>query len=164
MELEYNGQRIALSDGELVIGSDPKADLVLDGIEPRHAAVKRLGERMATIIPLAANARVLVNGVASKREAMPLLHGDVVRLGDHELRVVNPAHPTGSPGTPPVGGRERLHDTLFGVPRRSGSHPAADGEKGDSDSKRVALEDDGRLGVLLAGLLSLTLLLVLLFR
>ena len=163
MEIEHNGKRISLSGEELIIGSDPGADLVLEGLEPRHAAVRKLGERMATIVALSDQANLLVNGVASKREAMPLLHGDVIKVGAHELRVINPAHPSGSPGTPPVGGRERLHDTLFGVPRRPSTRKPDEG-KGPASSARVRVVPDLHTGVIIAGTLSLTTLLVMLFR
>jgi hypothetical protein len=163
MEIEHKGKRISLSGDDLVIGSDPGVGLVLEGLEPRHAAIRKLGERMATIMALSDQANLLVNGVASKREAMPLLHGDVVKVGEHELRVINPAHPSGSPGTPPVGGRERLHDTLFGIPRRPSTRKP-DGGKGPATSERARVDSDVHFGVVIAGFLSLTTLLVMLFR
>ena len=41
----------------------------------------------------------------------------MIRIGTHQLTVLNPAHPVGTARTPPEGAKERLHDTLFGVPR-----------------------------------------------
>jgi hypothetical protein len=54
---------------------------------------------------------------------MPLMDGDVLRLGVHELHVRNPAHPSGGPDAPPPGARQQLHDTLFGLPRRPPTPP-----------------------------------------
>lgn len=71
---------------------------------------------MATIRPLQPGAMIAVNGIAVGGEPTPLLHGDLIRIADHELMVVNPAHPVGTPQTPPAGARERLHDTFFGMP------------------------------------------------
>lgn len=130
MELEHAGRRYALVGGELVVGSDPGSGIVLETLLPRHAVVKPLGPRMATIRPLEEGAAIEVNGVSIGREAMPLMDGDTVRLGPHELLVRNPAHPPGGPDSPPPGARQRLHDTLFGMPRHTptppeGSPPAA---------------------------------------
>ena len=105
---------------ELIIGADPGAGLVLTGVEPRHAVVRRLGDRMATVRVAAEGARILVNGVAVGAEPTPLLHGDVLEIGAHRITVLNPGHPAGGPDSIPEGARERLHDTLFGVPRPEG--------------------------------------------
>jgi hypothetical protein len=117
MELEFGGRRYPVPPGELVIGADAAAGLVLAGAAPRHAAVRLLGARMGTIRALSEGAEILVNGVAVGLEPTPLLDGDTIRIGDHQLKVLNPAHPVGGPSTLPEGARERLHDTLFGVPR-----------------------------------------------
>jgi hypothetical protein len=75
---------------------------------------------MATVRVATEGARILVNGVAVGVEPTPLLHGDLVRIGDHEIRVVNPDQAAASQAPLPEGARERLHDTLFGVPRPEG--------------------------------------------
>jgi len=64
MELEYDGRRYPVAEGELIIGADPSAAVVLAGARPRHAVVRALGERMATIRATEAGADVAVNGVA----------------------------------------------------------------------------------------------------
>ena len=119
MQLEYQGHRYTLTDSDFLIGSDPGSGLVLASMSPKHATVRKLGTRMATITPMADAVDILVNGVTAQREAMPLLHGDVIKIGEHQLKVINPEHPAGGPDTPPVGGRERLHDTMFGVRKES---------------------------------------------
>jgi hypothetical protein len=126
MELEFGGRLYAVPPEELTIGADPASGLVLAGAEPHHAVVRRLGERMATIRVGSQGALILVNSVAVGAEPTPLLHGDVIQIGEHRITVRNPSHPAGGPMTPPEGARERLHDTLFGVPRPEGlSRPAA---------------------------------------
>lgn len=158
MQLEHQGRRIPLTDAEFVIGSDAAADLVLDGLSPRHASVRKLGSRMATIAPIAEDAEVVVNGVSAKREAMPLLHGDLIRLGAHELKVINPDHPTGGPDTPPVGGRERLHDTMFGVRRETILPSDPPGPAAPRTEARGLQQNSA--GIVIAGVASVVLILV----
>ncbi len=122
MELEFAGRRFPVSTGDLVIGADPGADVVLAGALPRHAVVRALGDRMATIRASGPEAAITVNGVACGPEPTPLMDGDSIAIGSHELKVLNPTHPGGGPNAPPPGARERLHDTLFGLPK---STPAA---------------------------------------
>lgn len=117
MELEYGGRRYPVADGELILGADPGASIVLSGAKPRHAVIRALGERMATIRAADAGAQVSVNGVALGPDPTPLMHGDTIQIGSHQVKVLNPAHPAGGPNSPPAGARERLHDTMFGLPR-----------------------------------------------
>ena len=123
MELEYAGRRYPIAQGELILGSDPASGVVLEGAGPRHAVVRVLGPTMATVRVVEPGLEVTVNTVRVGREPTPLLHGDVIRIGTHQLTVLNPAHPVGTARTPPEGAKERLHDTLFGVPRTAISVP-----------------------------------------
>jgi hypothetical protein len=125
------------------------------------AVVRPLGERMATIRLLDSAADVVVNGVAVGQEPSTLMHGDTIRAGPHELRVVNPAHPGGGPDAPPPGARERLHDTLFGMPKRAARPPG-----GAAQADRPAAAESppprrGRTGILIAAVVALAVLLVL---
>lgn len=120
MELEFGGRRYPVPAEELIIGADPGAGLVVAGAQPRHAVVRPLGERMATVRVGTEGARILVNGVEVGTEPTPLLHGDVIEIGGHRIAVLNPGHPAGAADSIPEGARERLHDTLFGVPRPEG--------------------------------------------
>jgi len=117
MELEYGGRRYVVADGELTLGADPAASVVLTGARARHAVIRALGDRMATIRAAEAGADIAVNGVALGPDPTPLMHGDTIQIGTHLLKVLNPTHPGGGPNAPPAGARERLHDTLFGLPR-----------------------------------------------
>lgn len=134
MELEFGGRRYPVPAEDLIIGADPGAGLVLAGAQPRHAVVRPLGERMATVRVATEGARILVNGVEVGTEPTPLLHGDVIEIGGHRIAVLNPGHPAGAPDSIPEGARERLHDTLFGVPRPQGlarpAGPATAGAQG----------------------------------
>ena len=72
---------------------------------------------MATIRAAESGADISVNGVAVGPDPTPLMHGDTIQIGSHQLKVLNPSHPAGGPNAPPAGARERLHDTMFGLPR-----------------------------------------------
>jgi hypothetical protein len=117
MELEHGGRRYPVPAGELTLGSDPGSGVVLAGARPHHAAVRRLGDKMATVRGIEAGAEITVNGVMVGGEPTPLLHGDVIKIGNDSLRVVNPAHQVGGEAMPPEGARERLHDTAYGIRR-----------------------------------------------
>ena len=117
MELEYGGRRYPVAESELILGADAGAGVVLAGTMPRHAVVRALGERMATIRAAENGAEITVNGVAVGPDPTPLMHGDTIQIGAHQLKVLNPTHPAGGPNAPPAGARERLHDTMFGLPR-----------------------------------------------
>jgi len=123
MELEYAGRRYPVPQGELILGSDPASGVVLEGAGARHAVVRVLGPTMATLRVAGPGLEVTVNSVRVGQEPTPLLHGDVIRIGTHQITVLNPAHPVGTPTTPPPGAKERLHDTLFGVPRTAVTMP-----------------------------------------
>jgi hypothetical protein len=117
MELEYGGRRYPVAESELILGADAGAGVVLAGARPRHAIVRALGERMATIRAAENGAEITVNGVAVGPDPTPLMHGDTIQIAQHQLKVLNPTHPVGGPNAPPAGARERLHDTMFGLPR-----------------------------------------------
>jgi len=155
MELEYGGRRFPVAEGELVLGSNPAATVVLAGTQARHAIVKALGERMATIRAAAPGAEISVNGVTLGTEPTPLMHGDVVRIGDHEIRVLNPSHPAGSPNTPPPGARERLHDTLFGLPKTATPVTGSAPVERPAEPKPAP---GGHLGIIIAAVVTLALL------
>lgn len=162
MELEVGGRRYELTGPEVAIGSDPACGLVLSDLLPRHAAIRLRGVRMASVRSLTPEARIEVNGVGVGLEAMPLLHGDVLRLGPHEVRVVNPSHPVGSAGAPPEGARERLHDTFFGLPRAPAGAASSPGPLVSSSPRPTP---PSRLSwIVISALVSLGLLVFLLLR
>jgi pSer/pThr/pTyr-binding forkhead associated (FHA) protein len=90
IHLEVDGERYAIAAGETVIGSASDSAVVLqgEGVQPRHAVVQG-GSGGAAIRAAVAGAEILVNGVRLGAEPTPLLHGDKVAIGTHELRVVD---------------------------------------------------------------------------
>lgn len=161
MELEYGGRRYPVTGGDLTLGSDPGATVVLPGTRPRHAVVRALGERMATIRAAESGAEISVNGVALGPDPTPLLDGDTIVIGAHQLKVMNPSHPAGGPTSLPPGSRERLHDTLFGLPR---STPVPGTPAAEPPPAKPKSSGGGKTWIIVAGVVSLALLAWLLFR
>src|ERR671925_195276 len=131
LHLEIGGERFAIAAGETAIGSAPDNRVVLggEGVQPRHAVVQGTQTGTAAIRVAGADAEVRVNGVRLGAEPTPLLHGDKIAIGSHELRVVDPAR----------GGSTQLFDSgAFAdlVPARP-SKPAA----GPTGGRLVCLTD-----------------------
>ncbi len=93
IQLEIDGRRVPVPSGELVLGSDPGSGVLLDrgDVLPRHAVVTSLPEGGAAIQVATSAADVRVNGVRLGAEPTPLLHGDKITVGGHEVRVVDEA-------------------------------------------------------------------------
>ena len=91
LHLEIGGERYAIAAGETAIGSAPDNSVVLggEGVQPQHAVVQATQPGSAAIRVVGADAEVRVNGVRLGRDPTPLLHGDKIAIGSHELRVVD---------------------------------------------------------------------------
>jgi pSer/pThr/pTyr-binding forkhead associated (FHA) protein len=89
MELEVAGQRTPIPAGDLVIGTDPSCGLRLSGLAAAHAVVIGLGEGSVAVRRVGDNA-VYLNGVKLGAEPAPVLHGDKIQVGNHELFVHDP--------------------------------------------------------------------------
>jgi pSer/pThr/pTyr-binding forkhead associated (FHA) protein len=91
IHLEIGGERYAIAAGETAIGSAADNRVVLggEGVQPRHAVVEATQPGLTAIRAAAAEAEVRVNGVRLGAEPTPLLHGDKIAIGSHELRVVD---------------------------------------------------------------------------
>jgi pSer/pThr/pTyr-binding forkhead associated (FHA) protein len=91
IQLEIGGERYAIAADEIAIGSSPDNRVVLagEGVQPRHAVVQATQQGTAAIRAATAGAEVRVNGVRLGAEPTPLLHGDKIGIGAHELRVVD---------------------------------------------------------------------------
>jgi pSer/pThr/pTyr-binding forkhead associated (FHA) protein len=89
--LEIGGQRLAIAPGESVIGSDPGAHFVLAGmmVAPRHAVLQVGGDGQVAIRRADVRGEVLVNSVQLGAQPTPLLHGDKIEIGGHELLFVD---------------------------------------------------------------------------
>ena len=161
MELEYGGRRYPVAESDLTLGADAAATVVLADTRPRHAVVRALGERMATIRAAEAGAEISVNGVAVGPDPTPLMHGDIIQIGVHQIKVLNPTHPAGGPNAPPAGARERLHDTMFGLPRSTATPvPGVPAAEPPSPAPRAP----GKTWIVVAAVASVGIILWLLLR
>ena len=161
MELEFSGRRYPVAESELILGADAGASVVLPGARPRHAVVRAMGERMATIRAAENGADISVNGVAVGPDPTPLMHGDTIQIGTHQLKVLNPSHPVGGPNAPPAGARERLHDTMFGLPRSTATPvPGVPAAEPPSTAPRAP----GKAWIVVAAVASAAIILWLLLR
>src|SRR5438270_2376460 len=142
--LELGGNTFTIPVGEVVLVSNAGGAISLPGagVLPRHAVFQGQADGQVIIRKATPAADVLINGVRLGAEPTPLLHGDKVEVGDHELTFVDerrsgstqyvqalsmPQGP-GGPGAP------------GGGPPRAGAKPAAIGTSGG----RVVSLTDGR--------------------
>jgi len=139
--LELGGNKFTIPVGEVVLGSDAGCAIPLSGagVLPRHAVLQGQADGQVIIRKVTPAADVLINGVRLGAEPTPLLHGDKVEVGDHELTFVDERRsgstqyvqalslPQGAAGAP-------------GAAARPGGKPAAIGTSGG----RVVSLTDGR--------------------
>jgi pSer/pThr/pTyr-binding forkhead associated (FHA) protein len=85
--VQFNDQRFPLTAAELTVGAYEGATLRLPGDDASLQAVLHVGADGTGLVRRgAAESVVLVNGVQLGAEPSPLLHGDRLSLGVHELR------------------------------------------------------------------------------
>src|SRR6266699_6251935 len=89
--LELGGNTFTIPVGEVVLGSDAGCAISLSGagVLPRHAVLQGQADGQVIIRKATPAADVLINGVRLGAEPTPLLHGDKVEVGDHELTFVD---------------------------------------------------------------------------
>lgn len=89
--LELGGNTFTIPVGEVVLGSDAGCAISLTGagVLPRHAVFQGQADGQVIIRKATPAADVLINGVRLGAEPTPLLHGDKVEVGDHELTFVD---------------------------------------------------------------------------
>ena len=89
--LELGGNKFTIPVGEMVLGSDAGCAIPLSGagVLPRHAVLQGQADGQVIIRKATPAADVLINGVRLGAEPTPLLHGDKVEVGDHELTFVD---------------------------------------------------------------------------
>ncbi|HLB36288.1 MAG TPA: FHA domain-containing protein [Gemmatimonadales bacterium] len=89
--LELGGKRITIPVGAVGIGADPSSQVVLTGgpVLPHHAVIQGYADGQVAIRRATEEAEILVNGVRLGPQPTPLLHGDKVQVGQHELRFVD---------------------------------------------------------------------------
>jgi pSer/pThr/pTyr-binding forkhead associated (FHA) protein len=93
MQLEIAGQRYSIAAGEMTVGTavDCTVPLPGDNVQPHHAIVQGMPDGSAVIRRTGPDAELLVNGIRQGDEPTPVLHGDKIQIGPHELLVVDPA-------------------------------------------------------------------------
>src|SRR6266567_9060273 len=89
--LELGGKRFPIPTGELALGSDAACGVVVtgSGVLPKHAVFQAQPDGQVVIRKVSPAADVLINGVRLGAEPTPLLHGDKVEVGGHELTFVD---------------------------------------------------------------------------
>jgi pSer/pThr/pTyr-binding forkhead associated (FHA) protein len=77
--------------GETIIGSAPGSAIVLEGegVQPRHAILQGTPQGAAAIRAGDPAAELLVNGVRLGADPTPILHGDKIQIGPHEILAVD---------------------------------------------------------------------------
>jgi pSer/pThr/pTyr-binding forkhead associated (FHA) protein len=91
MHLEIGGARVPVPAGETIIGSAPGSAIVLegDGVQPRHAILQGTAQGAAAIRVGDPGAELLVNGIRLGADPTPVLHGDKIQIGPHEILAVD---------------------------------------------------------------------------
>jgi pSer/pThr/pTyr-binding forkhead associated (FHA) protein len=91
MHLEIGGVRLPVTPGETIIGSAPTCAIQLEGegVQPHHAVVQGTPQGAAAIRAAAPDAELLVNGVRLGSDPTPVLHGDKIQIGRHEILAVD---------------------------------------------------------------------------
>src|SRR5437762_10562590 len=89
--LELGGKKFTIPVGEVTLGSDAGCAISLAGpaVLPQHALVQGQADGQVIIRKASPAADVLINGVRLGAEPTPLLHGDKVEVGGHELTFVD---------------------------------------------------------------------------
>src|SRR2546427_2613889 len=89
--LERAGKKFPIPVGEVTVGSDADCAISLAGaaVLPQHALLQGHADGQVIIRRASPAAEVLINGVRLGAEPTPLLHGDKIEVGSHELTFVD---------------------------------------------------------------------------
>ncbi len=89
--LELGGKKFTIPVGEVMVGSDAGCAISLAGaaVLPHHALLQGQADGQVIIRKASPAADVLINGVRLGAEPTPLLHGDKIEVGGHELTFVD---------------------------------------------------------------------------
>ncbi|HEU5358682.1 MAG TPA: FHA domain-containing protein [Gemmatimonadales bacterium] len=92
LQLEFGGQKYPIPVPEAVVGSEPGLAITLAGagVQPRHAVLQSAADGSVSVRALAAGVELSLNGVKVGTDPHPILHGDKIKVGSHELLVVDP--------------------------------------------------------------------------
>jgi len=97
MQLQYGENRFTVAADAIVVGSDAAAAIRLagDSVASRHAVIRQLGAN--TVVEPVGPSPVAVNGSPIGRDhPTPLLHGDRINVGGHEIVVIDDGLETGA--------------------------------------------------------------------
>src|SRR5438477_5046540 len=136
--LELGGNKFTIPVGEVVLGTDAGCAIPLSGagVLPRHAVLQGQADGQVIIRKATPAADVLINGVRLGAEPTPLLHGDKVEVGDHELTFVDERRSGSTQFVPALS----MPEGAGGAAPRPGGKPGALGTSGG----RVVSLTDGR--------------------
>jgi pSer/pThr/pTyr-binding forkhead associated (FHA) protein len=92
MHLDVGGKLVPIAAGETLIGSAPGCAIVLEGqgVRPHHAVLRGTTEGAAAIRAAEPEATLIINGIRLGGDPTPVLHGDKIQIGTHELLAVDP--------------------------------------------------------------------------
>src|SRR5690349_8035603 len=140
--LELGGNTFTIPVGEVVLGSDAGCAISLSGagVLPRHALLQGQADGQVVIRKASPAADVLINGVRLGAEPTPLLHGDKVEVGGHELTFVDERRSGSTQYVEPVSLPHAKEEAGAGVGAGATGKPAAVGTTGG----RVVSLTDGR--------------------
>src|SRR2546428_3752765 len=133
---DRGGKKFPIPVGEVTLGSDAGCTISLAGaaVLPRHALLQGQADGQVITGKASPAADVLINGVRLGAEPTPLLHGDKVEVGGHELTFVDERR---SGSTQYV---QAFTPATAGGPAKAGVKPPAIGVTGG----RVVSLTDGR--------------------
>ncbi|MDZ4675747.1 MAG: FHA domain-containing protein [Gemmatimonadota bacterium] len=120
MDLAFGGRRVTVTAEDLIIGSDPAAALVVQGLGvlPRHALVRMRPDGGVEVKSADAGSFLLHNGARVGSTPQVVAAGDRLVIGDQEIIAL-------APGAA-VGAAQRLNVTMMGMPAVTpGSYQAA---------------------------------------
>ncbi len=136
MHLEIGGQRIPVAAGETFIGSATDCGIVLpgEGVRPRHAILQGTAQGAAAIRAASPDAELIINGVRLGADPTPVLHGDKIEIGGHEILAVDSRRT----------GHTQLFDSGAFADLVPPPRPAAPGSAGGPAGGRLVCLTDGR--------------------
>jgi pSer/pThr/pTyr-binding forkhead associated (FHA) protein len=136
MHLEIGGQRIPIAAGETLIGSAADCGIVLpgEGVLPRHAILLGTPQGAGAIRAASPEAELIINGVRLGADPTPVLHGDKIEIGGHEILAVDSRRT----------GHTQLFDSGAFADLLPGPRPAKPGAAGGPTGGRLVCLTDGR--------------------
>jgi pSer/pThr/pTyr-binding forkhead associated (FHA) protein len=136
MHLEIGGQRIPVAAGETLIGSASDCGIVLpgEGVRPRHAILLGTVQGAAAIRSASPEAELIINGVRLGADPTPVLHGDKIEIGGHEILAVDSRRT----------GNTQLFDSGAFADLLPRPRPAKAGAAGGTTGGRLVCLTDGR--------------------